>query len=109
MKKTKVKMEDLQKVLKKIAGNSIDACGTYILGDFKIDVRKTSPLSGSERVSLLYKRRKTQGLCVVCGEKVKARNSKTGVLYRLCEIHRKKIDKNRLRSSGGKVSRVKSR
>ena len=105
MKKTKVKMEDLQKVLKKIAGNSIDACGTYILGEFKIDVRKTSPLSGSERVSLLYKRRKSQGLCVVCGEKVKAKNSKTGVMYRLCETHRKKIDKNRLRPTGKKAAR----
>jgi hypothetical protein len=105
MKKTKVKVEDLQKVLRKLAANSIDACGTYILGDFKIDVRKTSPLSGSERVSLLYQRRKSQGLCVVCGEKVKTRNSKTGVLYRLCETHRKKIDKNRLRSSVKKTSR----
>jgi hypothetical protein len=98
MKTTKVTVRDLDKIVKKIANKSLDACGTYIVGDFKVDVRKTKPLSGSERVSLLYKRRKSQGLCVVCGAKVSGKNAKTGKLYRLCEKHRSKIDKNRVRT-----------
>jgi|APHig6443717497_1056834.scaffolds.fasta_scaffold71272_2 hypothetical protein len=98
MKTTKVSVKDLEKVIKKIADKSLDACGTYIIGDFRVDVRKTKPLTGSERVSLLYKRRKSDGLCVVCGAKVTGKNPKTGKMYRLCEKHRTKIDKNRVRT-----------
>jgi len=97
MKSVKMTAKEFEKVLKKIAAKSLDACGTYIVGDFRIDVRKTTPLSGSERVSLLYKRRKEQGLCVVCGKKVTKKNPKNGQLYRLCETHRTKIDKSRKR------------
>ena len=70
MKSVKMTAREFEKILKKVAAKSLDACGSYIIGDFRIDVRKTKPLSGSERVSLLYKRRKEQGLCVVCGKKV---------------------------------------
>ena len=97
MKSVKISVRDFEKILKKIATKSLDACGTYLIGDFRIDVRKTAPLSGSERVSLLYKRRKEQGLCVVCGKKVTKKNPKTGKLYRLCETHRTQIDKSRQR------------
>jgi hypothetical protein len=97
MKEKKVTVKDLQKVLVKIQNKSLDACGRYAIGDFRIDVRKASALSGSERVSLLYKRRKSEGLCVVCGTKVTKKNPRNGELYRLCEKHRKKIDKNRSR------------
>ena len=98
MKTTKISAKDFAKVMKKIEGKHLDACGTYIIGDFRVDVRKTNPLSGSERVSLLYKRRKDEGLCVVCGKKVTKKNPKNGELYRLCETHRTKIDRNRTRS-----------
>ncbi|MGL4370241.1 MAG: LIC10235 family protein [Spirochaetota bacterium] len=97
MKSVKTTVKDFEKVLKKIGTKSLEACGTYIIGDFRLDVRKTKPLSGSERVSLLYKRRKEQGLCVVCGKKVTKKNPKNGQLYRLCETHRTKIDKSRKR------------
>ena len=97
MKSVKMTAKEFEKILKKISAQSLDACGSYIIGEFRIDVRKTKPLSGSERVSLLYKRRKEQGLCVVCGKKVTKKNPRNGKLYRLCETHRTKIDKGRER------------
>lgn len=98
-------MRDLEKIMKKVGDKSLDACGTYVIGDFKIDVRKTKPLTGSERVSLLYKRRKSEGLCVVCGAKVTKKNPSNNKLYRLCEKHRTKIDKNRVREGAVKKKR----
>jgi len=97
MKSVKMTVKEFEKVLRKVGAKSLDACGTYIIGDFRIDVRKTAPLTGSERVSLLYRRRKEQGLCVVCGKKVTKKNPRNGKLYRLCETHRTKIDRGRER------------
>lgn len=102
MKTAKISAKELDKIFKKVVAQKLDACGAYVLGDYKIEVKKTKPLSGSERVSLLYQRRKGEGLCVVCGKKVTGKNPRTGVLYRLCETHRKKIDKNRMRAAAPK-------
>jgi hypothetical protein len=49
--------------------------------------------SGTERSALLYRKRRDGGLCVRCGTKVTRKNPLTGTLYRLCDTHRKEIDR----------------
>lgn len=41
----------------------------------------------------LYKKRREQGLCIRCGNKVRKINPHTEKLYRLCEYHREITDK----------------
>ena len=48
---------------------------------------------GLNRKQRLYRKRREQGLCVACAKKVKKKNPQTGIKYRLCEEHRKKIDR----------------
>ncbi|EPE85523.1 hypothetical protein LEP1GSC021_3743 [Leptospira noguchii str. 1993005606] len=68
--------------------------GNYLYKGFRIQVSKYN-LSGAERVQLLYQKRRNNGLCIVCGNKVTKKNPSSGKLYRLCEHHRKTIDKKK--------------
>jgi hypothetical protein len=84
-----VKLKKIAELLK-IADET--AIGTYLFKNLRIQISKYKS-SGSERFARLYKKRRDNGLCVICAEKVSTKNPKTGKLYRLCDIHRTQIDK----------------
>ena len=89
-----VKPEDLKKIfdqLKKESDESDESVGSYLYKGFRIQISKYKQ-TGAQRVQFLYKKRREQGLCIVCGKKVTKKNPSTGKLYRLCETHRKTID-----------------
>lgn len=98
-KQTKVK-RDMKKInatgLKKIYDTLKKqphlVIGSYEFKGFRIQVSRFG-LSTNERVSQLYHKRRNNGLCIRCGVKVKRKNPKNGKLYRLCDKHRKEIDK----------------
>ncbi len=94
MKPKKVTNDDLEKIIAGVKTQAVEAIGNYLYKGFRIQVSKYN-LSGAERVQLLYQRRRKEGLCIVCGTKVGKKNPSTGRLYRLCEFHRKKIDKKK--------------
>ena len=48
---------------------------------------------GLNRKQRLYKRRRSQGLCVACGKKVEGENRATGKPFKLCDEHRQKSSK----------------
>ncbi len=83
------RLEDLLDDLKQGSEESI---GTYLFRGLRVQISKFRA-SGAERFSRLYRRRRDQGLCVICGAKVAGRNPRTGRLYRLCDRHREKIDR----------------
>lgn len=91
MKPKKVNIASLKKVMDQLQKGEEGAIGSYLYKGFHIQVSRYR-LSTSERVSQLYHRRRTQGLCIQCGKKVRKKNPRTGRLYRLCEEHRNKID-----------------
>ncbi|GBF51560.1 profilin domain protein [Leptospira ryugenii] len=93
MKPKSVKTDDLSKIFSSLKKGDEAAIGSYLVKGVRLQISKYN-LTGAERVQLLYKRRRAQGLCIVCGTKVSKKNPATGKLYRLCEIHRNKIDKN---------------
>ncbi|MBN1409597.1 MAG: hypothetical protein JW969_02040 [Spirochaetales bacterium] len=66
--------------------------GIYLFKGLRIQVSKYKA-SGSERFARLYHKRRENGLCVICGAKVKEKNPRTKKLYRLCSDHRDKIDR----------------
>lgn len=92
MEPKKVTIKILQKVLEDLQNSSDDAIGNYLFKGYRIQVSRYKS-SGTERYMRLYKKRRDQGLCVRCGEKVTQRNPHTGKLYRLCEFHREMTDK----------------
>jgi hypothetical protein len=92
MKPKKITMFRLLKLFNDIKKGSEAAIGNYLYKNFRIQV-STYNLSTSQRVSLLYRRRRAEGLCVQCGKKVTRANPKTGELYRMCDYHRRKIDR----------------
>ena len=65
--------------------------GSYFVGNIRIQISNYNQ-STKERVAELYRKRRAQGLCILCGEKVTKNNKRTKKLYRLCDFHRKKID-----------------
>ena len=91
MEPKKLSAKQLQSLFEKIVDESDKSTGYYAYKDFKIKVVK--PMTGSERYSKLYRHRRENGLCIVCGKKVTKKNPRTSKLYRLCETHRAKIDK----------------
>ncbi len=93
MEPKKISAKKLDKIAEELKKGSKDAIGSYLYKGYRIQVSRYK-LTTSERVSQLYHRRREQGLCIVCAEKVKTKNPKTGKLYRLCNYHRKKIDKS---------------
>ena len=90
-KPVNVKPEDLKKIFDQLKKESDDSVGSYLYKGYRVQVSKYKQ-TGAERVQFLYKKRREQGLCIVCGKKVTKKNSVTGKLYRLCENHRKSID-----------------
>lgn len=92
MQLTKVTLNKLTKILEELKTASEDAIGTYLYKGLRIQISKYKA-SGSERFYRLYHRRRDKGLCVICGTKVAKKNPRTKKLYRLCDVHRDKIDK----------------
>jgi hypothetical protein len=82
----------LEKVIGELKDGFETSIGTYLYKGLRIQISKYKA-SGSERFARLYHKRRDQGLCVICGEKVTDKNPKTKKIYRLCNFHRKKIDK----------------
>ncbi len=70
---------------------SEESVGDYLYKGLHIRVSKYQ-VPNTDRVLDLYYKRKEQGLCVLCGKKVEYKNPNTGKLYRLCNVHRKKVD-----------------
>lgn len=91
MEPKKVTITKLRPVLDELAKGSESSIGTYLYKGLRIQISKYRA-SGSERFARLYHRRRSQGLCVVCGSKVTQKNPRTDRLYRLCVTHREKID-----------------
>jgi hypothetical protein len=60
-----------------------------------IGYRQGKDEKGQTRKQRLYRRRRSNGLCVACGKKVTQKNSQTDKLYRLCDYHREKIDRKK--------------
>ena len=92
MEPKKVTINKLEEILDELKEASEAAIGTYIYKGLRIQISQYQA-SGAERFARLYHKRRTLGLCVVCSAKVTAKNPRTGKLYRLCALHRKKIDK----------------
>ena len=83
MEPKKVSFKKLQELIDSLQTGSEDSIGNYLYKGFRIQVSRYKS-SGTERYMRLYKKRRDQGLCVRCGEKVTKKNPKTGKLYRLC-------------------------
>ncbi|MFE1939676.1 hypothetical protein ORQ95_01180 [Leptospira kirschneri] len=94
MKPKKISNDDLESLITGVKSQSIEVVGNYLYKGFRIQVSKYN-LSGAEMVQLLYQKRRNNGLCIVCGNKVTKKNPSSGKLYRLCEHHRKTIDKKK--------------
>ncbi len=92
MKPLKIQVSDLNSITKKVQSKEDDVTGLYLLNGYRIQISKYK-LGNGDRVKQLYQRRRENGLCIVCGVKVKKSNPNTGKLYRLCETHRLEIDK----------------
>ena len=94
MEPKKVTVKKLEDVFNELKDGKEESIGTYLFKGLRVQISKYQA-SGSERFARLYHNRRKAGLCVVCGEKVKQKNPRTGKLYRLCENHRDKIDKKK--------------
>jgi hypothetical protein len=92
MEPQKITARRLQKLIDDLKEGSDEVIGSYLYKNFRIQISRYN-LSTSERVLQFYHRRRKEGLCVQCGKKVKKTNPRTGKRYRLCEEHRKKIDR----------------
>ena len=88
----KVTITKLTRILKHLIEGSKDSIGDYLYKGLHLKICEYG-LSGSERVKRMYHRRRSQGLCAVCGKKVKIINLRTGKLYKHCAIHREKYNK----------------
>lgn len=87
----KVNVKDLTYVYRELQKGSETAIGNYLFKGLRIQVSKYKS-SGTERYMRLYNKRRNDGLCIRCGNKVTKRNPHTGKLYRLCEFHREVTD-----------------
>ena len=94
MEPRKITPKKLDQLFASLKTASEESIGTYLYKGLRVQVSKYRA-SGAERFARLYKRRRSQGLCVVCGTKVTSRNPRTGRLYRLCDHHRDKIDRKK--------------
>jgi len=92
MEPTKVTITKLQQIAKELKKGAESAIGTYLYKGLRVQISKYKA-TGSERFARLYRKRREQGLCVICSAKVSRKNPRTGKLYRLCDTHRVKIDK----------------
>ncbi len=91
MKPKKQTYNELLDKLDLMEDKEVAAVGSYIYNGFHVQISEYK-LSGAERVSRLYYRRREKGLCIICGKKVNKKNHLTKKLYRLCDKHREEID-----------------
>ena len=92
MEPKKVNQKKLEEITHELAKGEETSIGTYLYKGLRVQISKYKA-SGSERFARLYHKRRDQGLCVICGTKVTNRNPRTKKLYRLCDVHRAKIDR----------------
>ncbi|MFW6119392.1 MAG: profilin domain protein [Petrotogales bacterium] len=88
----KLSRDKLMGIFPELVENPENTLGSYLYKGYRIQISKYG-LDTNERVKALYRRRRKAGRCVVCGKKVTKKNNRTGKLYRLCEEHRKEIDR----------------
>lgn len=87
-----IKSDDIIKIFSELKKGEDSSIGSYLIKGFRVQISKFN-ISNSERIQFLYKRRRSEGLCIMCAKKVTKKNPSSGALYRLCEDHRKRIDK----------------
>jgi hypothetical protein len=92
MEPKKISIKDLSYVYRELQKGSEYSIGNYLFKGLRIQVSKYKS-SGTERYMRLYNKRRNDGLCIRCGNKVTKRNPHTGKLYRLCEFHREITDR----------------
>ena len=92
MEPKKISIKDLSSVYRELQKGSESAIGNYLFKGLRLQVSKYKS-SGTERYMRLYNKRRNEGLCIRCGNKVTRRNPHTGKLYRLCEFHREITDR----------------
>ncbi|MBP7734794.1 MAG: hypothetical protein KA369_02360 [Spirochaetes bacterium] len=88
----KINVKDLTSVYRELQKGSETSIGNYLFKGLRIQISKYKS-SGTERYMRLYNKRRNDGLCIRCGNKVTKRNPHTGKLYRLCEYHREITDR----------------
>ncbi len=88
----KINVKDLTSVYRELQKGSESSIGNYLFKGLRIQISKYKS-SGTERYMRLYNKRRNEGLCIRCGNKVTKRNPHTGKLYRLCEYHREITDR----------------
>ncbi len=93
MNPKKITVDALKRVFGDLRSGLDRSLGTYLYKGYRVQISKYQS-SGTERSAQLYKRRREAGLCVRCGARVTKRNPVTGKLFRLCDEHRKEIDRN---------------
>lgn len=108
MEPIKVSPAQLDKIAADLKKDPETAIGNYLYKGFRIQVSKYKA-SGAERVQQLYKRRRDNGLCIVCGTKVTRKNPATGKLYRLCDNHRAMIDQKNKEKSAARAAAKKAK
>ncbi|WCL48952.1 profilin domain protein [Leptospira sp. GIMC2001] len=94
MKPKTLKPNDVDTLIATLKKGEDDSIGSYIVKGYRIQISKHN-LTGAQRVQMLYKKRRDNGLCIICGTKVTKKNPRSGKLYRLCETHRGLIDKRK--------------
>ena len=92
MEPRKITSDALKRVFTDLRSGDEKAIGTWLFKGYRVQVSRYQS-SGTERSALLYRKRRDQGLCVRCGARVTRKNPLTGTLYRLCDDHRREIDR----------------
>ena len=92
MEPRKITPDALKRVFADLKTGDTKAIGTWLYKGYRVQVSRYKS-SGTERSALLYRKRRDDGLCVRCGTRVTRKNPLTGALYRLCDTHRKQIDR----------------
>jgi len=93
MKTEKIDKNGLKRVFRALSDDKKieSVIGSYLYNGHRIQISKFGQ-STAQRVSQLYKRRRINSQCILCGQKVQRINKRTGKVYRLCDTHRKAID-----------------
>ena len=67
-KPVNVKPEDFKKIFDQLKKESDESVGSYLYKGFRVQISKYKQ-TGAQRVQFLYKKRREQGLCIVCGKR----------------------------------------
>ena len=92
MSPRKIAADALKRVFSELKAGREQSTGTYLYRGYRLQISKYKS-SGTERSAQLYRKRREMGLCVRCGKRVTKHNPLTGKLYRLCDEHRREIDR----------------